>query len=128
MRRFRIVVVEDDAVISALVVAVLAELGHDVCGTARTEPEAVDTARRHVPDLMLVDVYLQIGNGVSAMAAILQHIVMPHIFMTGGSRQIIPPQAIVLFKPFGTAGLMAALESVAGQIAAPAGGSPLAQP
>lgn len=128
MRRFRILLVEDDAVISALVADVLAELGHDVCGTAKTELEAIDAAARHAPDLMIVDAYLQVGSGVSAMDAILRRTGMPHIFMTGGLRQIIPPQAIVLYKPFGKAGLAAALDSIAGQIAALAEGSAHAQP
>src|ERR1700733_2158625 len=103
MRRLRILLVEDDAVISALVADVLGELGHDVCGTARTELEAIDAAARHAPDLMIVDAYLQVGTGVSAMNAILRRTAMPHIFMTGGSRQITPPQAAVLYKPFGAA-------------------------
>ncbi len=128
MRRLRILLVEDDAVISALIAQVLTELGHDVCGTARTEFEAIDAAARHAPDLMIVDAYLQAGSGVSAMDAILRRTAMPHIFITGGPRQIIPPQATVLYKPFGTVGLTAALESVAGQIAALGGGSAHPQP
>ncbi len=110
MRRLRIVLVEDDAVISALVVELLAELGHDVCGTARTEREAIDSAERYAPDLMIVDAYLKVGSGVSAMDVILQRTAMPHIFMTGGSRKIIPSQATVLHKPFDTTDLTAALE------------------
>lgn len=120
--------VEDDAVISALIADLLAELGHDVCGTARTELEAIDAAARHAPDLMIVDAYLRVGNGVSAMDAILRRTAMPHIFMTGGSRQIIPPQATVLHKPFGTAGLTAALAGIAGQIAALTEGPAHAKP
>ncbi len=118
MRRLRILLVEDDAVISALVAEVLAELGHDICGTARTELEAIDAAARHAPDLMIVDAYLKAGSGVSAMNAILRRTAMPHIFMTGGPRQIIPANATVLYKPFGRIGLTAALDSVARQIAA----------
>lgn len=109
--------VEDDANISALVVEILAELGHDICDTARTESQAIDAAERHAPELMIVDAYLQDGSGVSAMDTILRRIAMPHIFMTGGSRQVIPPQATVLYKPFSTALLTAALDRVGGQIA-----------
>ena len=116
MRRLRILLVEDDAVISALVADVLAELGHEVCGTVRTEPQAIDAAARYAPDLMIVDAYLQGGSGVSAMDTILQRGAMPHIFITGGTRRIIPPQATVLYKPFGRASLAAALDRIAGQI------------
>ena len=128
MRRLRILLVEDDAVISALVADILNELGHDVCGTARTELEAVEAAARQTPDLMIVDAYLKVGSGVAAMDTILRRGAMPHIFMTGGSRQIIPPQATVLFKPFGTAGLTAALDRVAGQMAAALGDPAHAKP
>ncbi len=128
MRRLRILLVEDDAVIGALVVEILAGLGHDVCATAKTESEAINAAARHVPDLMIVDAYLQAGSGVAAMDAILRHTAMPHIFMTGGPRQIIPPKATVLYKPFGTVQLTAALQSVAEQIAALRGGPAHAQP
>ena len=119
MTRFCILLVEDDAVISALVAEVLVELGHDICGIARTEAEAVDAAARHAPDLMIVDVYLRDGDGVSAMDIILRRTAMPHIFMTGGRRRILPANATILYKPFGAADLAAALDQVAWQVAAP---------
>ena len=114
----RILVVEDDAVISALVADLLAALGHDVCGTARTEAAAIDAAVRHRPDLIIIDANLRTGSGVSAMAAILHRTAMPHIFMTAGTRLNTSPGATVLNKPFGTAELTAALDRVASQIAA----------
>ena len=128
MRRLRILLVEDDAIISQLIAEILAELGHDVCDTVRTEIEAIDAAERHAPDLMVVDAYLQPGSGVSAMDTILRRTPMPHIFMTGGDRRIMPPRATVLLKPFGVAGLTAALESVAGSIETTARGSAHGQP
>ncbi len=112
MKRMRILLVEDDTDLSELIAELLAVLGHDVCGTAVTELEAIDAAGFHTPDLMLVDVHLQGGNGVSAMNVIHRSTVMPHIFMTGGSRQVIPKGSIVLHKPFGTADLTRALESL----------------
>lgn len=122
MRILRILLVEDDEAITAVVAEVLAELGHQVCGTATTEAEAVDAAVHHAPDLMLLDVYLRVGSGVAAMASILRRTAMPHIFMTGGSRQGIPANANVLYKPFGVAGLAAALDYAAGHAVAPGGG------
>lgn len=118
MRGVRILLVEDDANISTLIVELLAGMGHEVCFTATTEREAVAAAERLSPDLMIVDVVLRGGGGVSAMATILRRTAMPHIFMTGGSRQNIPDNAAVLQKPFGTLGLTAALDSIAPQIAA----------
>lgn len=122
MRRLRILLIEDDALICALLAELLAGLGHDVCGTATTEMEAVAAALRHAPDLMIVDVNLQVGSGVSAMDTILRRSAMPHIFMTGGSQRPLPANATTLHKPFGTEGLKGALDSVAWQIAEPAPG------
>ena len=116
MRRIRILLVEDDAVISDLIAELLAALGHEVCGTAGTELEAIDAAGIQAPDLMIVDVYLQVGNGISAMKIIRRRTAMPHIFMTGGPRDIVPKDAVVLHKPFGTVDLTRALESVTCQI------------
>ncbi len=118
MKRLRILLVEDDGNISALIVELLADMGHDVCSIATTEREAVTEAERHSPDLMIVDVRLREGGGVPAMATILRRIAMPHIFMTGGSRQGIPDNAPVLQKPFGPTLLAVALASIASQIAA----------
>jgi DNA-binding response OmpR family regulator len=111
--RLRILLVEDDAVITALLAELLTEVGHTVCGSARTEMQAVDAAARHGPDLMIVDVQLQAGSGVWAMESILRRGAMPHIFMTAGSRQAIPANSVVLFKPFGLQGLRDAMERLA---------------
>ncbi len=123
MKCIRILLVEDDADISELIAELLAVMGHDVCGTAVTELEAIDAAGVHTPDLMIVDVYLRIGNGVSAMKIIHQRTAMPHIFMTAGPRHIIPKDSIVLHKPFGTADLTKALERVIWQAASATPGS-----
>ena len=112
----RILLVEDDGNVSALMVELLTEMGHDVCNVATTEPEAVAAAERLSPDLMIVDIRLRVGGGVPAMATILRRTAMPHIFMTGGSRQGIPDNAAILHKPFGALGLTAALDSIASQI------------
>lgn len=115
MRRLRILLIEDDAIISKVLAELLAEIGHEVCGTAGTELEAIAAAAKHAPDLMIVDANLQGGSGVSAMNAILRLTAMPHIFMTGGSRLSIPADVTMLHKPFGMAALKAALDKVAGQ-------------
>lgn len=124
----RIVLVEDNAQISALLAELLAALGHEVCATATTEVEAVAAAARHGPDLMIVDAHLQAGSGISAMDTILRLTAMPHFFITGGPRRIFPTGATVLLKPFSKVSLMAALDSVTGQSAALASGKTPAEP
>jgi CheY-like chemotaxis protein len=118
MRRLRILVVEDNAFISTLIEEVLADLGYDVCGIAGTELGAIEAGARLVPDIMIVDVGLPHGSGVSAMDTILRLTDMPHIFMTGDYHRTVPADATVLLKPFGIIGLTVALESVVWQVAA----------
>lgn len=115
MRRLRVLLVDDDAVLVSVLAELLAVLGHEVCGTAATEVEAIAAALRCIPDVMLIDVNLQAGSGVSAMSAILRQTVMPHIYMSGGGRLTAPANATVLRKPFDMAGLKDALHRVAGQ-------------
>jgi CheY-like chemotaxis protein len=122
MRRLRILLIEDDAVINTVLAELLAEIGHEVCGTAGTELEAIAAAAKHAPDLMIVDANLQVGSGVAAVNAILRLTAMPHIFMTGGSRLSIPADVTMLQKPFGMAGLKAALDKVVGPMTDPAPG------
>jgi len=113
MKRLRIVLVEDDAVIGALIAELIREMGHHVCATAGTHAEAVAAALQHAPDVMIVDVVLGDGSGVAAVAEIQRRADIPHIFMTGGTRRSIPLHATVLAKPFGLAGLAAALARAA---------------
>ncbi len=128
MTGLRIVLVEDNAQISALLAELLIALGRKVCVTATTEVEAVAAAARHGPDLMIVDAQLQAGSGISAMDTILRLTAMPHFFITGGARRIFPVGATVLLKPFGKVSLMAALDCVTGQSAVLVSGKTSAEP
>ncbi len=72
MSALRILVVEDDAMIGMALTEMLEEMGHDVCSIEATEAEAISAADRCRPDLMIVDVLLGAGNGVSAVTEILR--------------------------------------------------------
>jgi CheY-like chemotaxis protein len=107
----RILLVEDDANIRAVLAEVLESLGHSVCGTAATESEAVIAAVKCMPDLMIVDIGLASGNGVAAVARILQSGHVPHLFMTGVRPEYVANGAPVLKKPFSEADLVLAIET-----------------
>jgi CheY-like chemotaxis protein len=106
----RVLLVEDDAVIGGLLAELLRVHGHSVCATAQTEAEAVAAAAQHAPDLILMDVMLKQGDGVSAMRRIAQTREVPHVFMTGAGRRDLPEGAVILQKPFCEADLLRALE------------------
>jgi two-component system, response regulator PdtaR len=102
MKALQILVVEDDSLIAMLLVETLAEMGHGVCGVEATERGAVMAALRCRPDLIIVDVQLREGNGVSAVDEILSTGFVPHLFVSGDIKEVLVrrPGAVAIGKPF----------------------------
>ena len=98
----KIVIVEDDALIAMDLAELLMGMGHDVCFIACTEAQAVSAGLRCKPDLMIVDWALAQGSGIAAMAQILEHLYVPHLYVTGDPHNTLQlvPGAVVLSKPF----------------------------
>jgi CheY-like chemotaxis protein len=98
----RILVVEDEVMIGVLLAELLREMGHDVCGIEATEAAAIAAAARWRPDLMIVDVWLAEGNGISAVTEILRTGPMPHFFVSAdiALARTLNPDAEVMQKPF----------------------------
>ena len=98
----RVIVVEDDAVISTLLAEMLAGMGYDVCAIEATESDAVSAAARCKPDLMIVDVRLGEGSGIAAMDTIHCTGPVPHVFVSADvSRfQGMRPSSIFMQKPY----------------------------
>jgi len=63
MTRNRILIVEDDALIAMDVEDALRKAGYEVCGVAASETEALAIARETRPELAVVDVNLNPGDG-----------------------------------------------------------------
>ncbi len=108
----RILVVEDDVLIGMLLADMLGEMGHVVCSVEATEANAIAAAAQHKPDLMIVDVRLHVGNGISVMEHILRTNFVPHVFVSGDIRGVMKsrPGAIVIEKPFTELTLARAIE------------------
>jgi two-component system, response regulator PdtaR len=102
MKAPRVLVVEDDAMIGVLLGEMLEGMGYDVCGIEATEAEAVTAAARCKPDLMIVDVHLGEGSGVSAIDTIHRAGPVPHVFVSGDIARIraLRPGSIVIRKPY----------------------------
>ena len=137
MNPLRILVVEDETVLGLLFGEVLEGMGHIVCAIAATEGEAVAAAGRCKPDLMLVDIQLAVGSGVSAVAEILRNGFVPHVFYSGDIAGIRAsrPGAVALQKPFRVTELADAINRALGMpasasehSAAQASGYPPASP
>lgn len=112
MRALRVLLVEDEAIIAMLLAEVLAGMGHEVYATAATEADAVTAAVRCRPDLMIVDVWLGDGSGISAVEEILRTGFIPHVFVSGDPSKVLAhrPGAVVIQKPFHESDLARAIQ------------------
>lgn len=120
MSPLSILLVEDDVLIGSLLAEILAGLGHETDDIQTTEEGAVAAAARSKPDLMIVDVRLAKGNGVSVVERITQAGPIPHVFMSGLGPLITPSGAVVLKKPFFEADLIRAIARALEQAGIPA--------
>jgi two-component system, response regulator PdtaR len=119
MTALSVLVVEDDAMIGLLLADMLEEMGYHVCGIAATEEDAVASAARCRPGLMIVDQELREGTGVSAVKRILLNGSIPCIFMSGAPDHLAGRSPSVLQKPFVEADLARAIRHLVGSTDAP---------
>lgn len=98
----RIVLVENDAPVAALIAETLESMGHEVCAITFTETDAVAAAAHYRPNLLIVDVNLDGGSGPAAVERILLNGPVPYIFMSGDPLMGMPLAlpSITLRKPF----------------------------
>jgi CheY-like chemotaxis protein len=118
MKALHVLVVEDDAIIGILLVEMLSGMGHD-CTFEATEADAIASARRWPPDLMIVDARLGEGSGIAAVEQILQAGHVPHVFVSGDTLRVkaLMPGAEVVQKPFRESDLTRAMQRVLGTAA-----------
>ncbi len=123
MTALRVLLVEDEVLMGKLLGEVLEGMGFIVCAIEATENDAVAAAMRCRPDLLLVDVQLAIGSGVSAVEEILRTGFVPHVFYSGdiSGVQALRPSAVAIQKPFRVPDLARAIERA---LSAVAGGLP----
>ena len=122
MKRLRILIVEDDAMIAFLLVEILAGLGHDVCASEATEEGAIAAAIRCSPDLMIVDENLGRGSGLSVVDVVLGIAPVPYLFVSGDVRPIAirRPHAVIVEKPYSEADLERAIHKAMSPASQPA--------
>ncbi len=97
----RILLVYDEIVISMRLEEVLTSMGYDVAGVAASGREAVEMARDHSPDLILMDIVMPGElDGIDAAAKIRSEIDIPVIFITGHAKDRLIERAKQV-SPFG---------------------------
>lgn len=104
MYSLRVLIVEDDTVSATLHKAMLESEGHSVVGVARSEDEAIALAMTEMPDLVLMDIYLEDGtSGVHAAKIMYSSYALPVIFVTCGTavdqlQALVDSDAFALIK------------------------------
>ncbi len=113
----KILVVDDEAIITMQLEERLHVMGYTVVGMAASGDDAIEKARRLTPDLILMDIVMPGKvNGVEAARTIVNELDIPVIFITSyaddaiieKAKQVRPYGYIV--KPFNELELKAALE------------------
>lgn len=107
----RVLTVEDDPIVRTDLRLMLEDAGFDVCADARDGVEAVELAREHAPDLIMLDLGLPRLGGVDAARAILSEQDVPIVALTGCSQELaeeaMEAGAVALVrKPFHTEDLV----------------------
>jgi response regulator NasT len=84
-----VLTVEDDPIVRADLRLILEDAGFDVVPDARDGVEAVELAREHRPDLILIDLNLPGLDGVEATRRILSERTVPIVALTGHGTGIV---------------------------------------
>ena len=82
-----VLTVEDNPITRADLRLVLEEAGFAVCDDAHNGLEAVELARSHSPDVILLDLNLPHLDGIEATRRILAERAVPIVALTGRSRE-----------------------------------------
>ncbi len=101
----RVLIIEDEPLISMQLEDVVQGLGHEVCGTAATRTQAVESVEQTRPGLVLADIQLADGSsGLDAVDDILAIETVPVIFITAYPERLLtgdrPEPTYLVTKPF----------------------------
>src|SRR4051812_7219968 len=112
-----VLVVEDEALIAELIREYLTRLGYQVAGIADTAQDAIETAGRLRPNLVLMDIHLKGDmDGIEAADHIYRHFNIPVVHLTAYSDQATLERARTtapfgyVLKPFQERDLQIAIE------------------
>ena len=102
----KVLVIEDEAIIAMDIQSIVADMGHQITGVARTRSGAVELGKKDRPDLILADVQLaDDSSGIDAVNDLLAHFGdIPVIFITAFPERLLtgekPEPAFIISKPY----------------------------
>lgn len=84
----KILIVEDELIISYVLEKMVISLGYEVVGRVSSGEEAIEKALATKPDIILMDIRLDGEiDGIEAMVKIQQEVDVPAIYITGNTDQ-----------------------------------------
>lgn len=90
----RVLLVEDESLISEMLGDMLEDLGHIVCGTLASGEGALGEVLKEKPELVIMDIKLKGAmTGIEAARAIKQACDIPIVYLTGYSEEGVVEQA-----------------------------------
>ncbi|MEU5978992.1 response regulator [Streptomyces sp. NPDC047315] len=119
----RVVIAEDEALIRLDLKEMLEEEGYTVVGEAGDGQKAVELAREHRPDLVILDVKMPILDGISAAEKIAGESIAPVLMLTAFSQRDLVERArdagamAYLVKPFSKSDVVPAIEMAVSRFA-----------
>lgn len=97
--KLRVLIAEDEVLVSMFLSDLVEDAGFEVVGVARTAPDAVALAREHRPDIALMDANLKGGaSGIAAAEEMVRDHDISIIFISGDSGLADDP-AVAALKP-----------------------------
>jgi response regulator NasT len=114
LKRVRILVAEDEALIRMDLVEMLGEAGYEVVAEAADGAQAIELAQLHKPDLAILDVKMPVLDGISAAEKIIT--IAPVLMLTAFSQRELVERArdagvmAYVVKPFSIGDLVPAIE------------------
>ena len=117
MPKTNILVVEDESIVSKDIQYSLKKLGYNVVGAAATGEKALELAREHTPDIVVMDIMLKGDmNGIDTAQIIKDELKVPVIFLTAYADESTLTKAKVtepygyIIKPFKEVDLHTSIE------------------
>lgn len=110
----RVLIIEDEPLISMQLEALVTDLGHQVVGTAATRTQALEAFANEPAGLILADIQLADGSsGIDAVEDLLKIAEVPVIFITAYPEKLLtgerPEPTYLITKPFREATVRAAI-------------------
>jgi len=116
MEPLKAVIAEDEQLTRTIIRARLEKLGHTVVAEAGDGAQAIEAARVHKPDVIIMDIKMPVMDGIEAARSILSESPCAILFLSSFNEQELVEQATdtgalaYLMKPFRKEDLAPALE------------------